>query len=57
MTRGEPLIRQWNLLKALQARRLGIGTAVLTQVIPAMVGIVIAAGAATNWRDVCFRPA
>jgi predicted DNA-binding transcriptional regulator YafY len=25
MSRGEPLIRQWNLLKALQAHRLGIG--------------------------------
>ena len=26
MARGEPLIRQWNLLKALQAHRFGIGT-------------------------------
>ena len=26
MSRGEPLIRQWNLLKALQAHRFGIGT-------------------------------
>ena len=29
MARGEPLIRQWNLLKALQAHRFGIGTAEL----------------------------
>jgi predicted DNA-binding transcriptional regulator YafY len=26
MARGESLIRQWNLLKALQAHRFGVGT-------------------------------
>ena len=26
MARGEPLVRQWNLLKALQAHRFGIST-------------------------------
>ena len=90
MARGEPLIRQWNLLKALPAYRFGIGTdelaaqpyvmrqqvfhgaatsgsklnrtalkrctAVLTQVVPAMIEIMMAATPETDWGEVCFPP-